>query len=134
MGPKHSSWNVTCLSGICFKGSSYPSIETRIGLLAKTWHVSMGGRFHDLVSRLMFCDVRFLTSENKRQATTRTWHVSMLVCSRAPTTCAWKLVSSHLKASDTFTTCRWNNIKDHGLQQWAKHPFTYSLENKMGLC
>jgi hypothetical protein len=45
MGPKHSSRNVTCFSGICSKGSNCPSIETCVGLFAETWHVSMGGKF-----------------------------------------------------------------------------------------
>jgi hypothetical protein len=55
-GLKHSSQNVTCFSEICFEGLGCPSIETRIGLLAKTWHVSMGGRFRG--SCFMACNFR----------------------------------------------------------------------------
>jgi hypothetical protein len=42
---KHSSRNVTCFGGICFKGSSCSGIEMHVGPPAKTWHVLVGGRF-----------------------------------------------------------------------------------------
>jgi hypothetical protein len=45
MRPKHSSQNVTCFDGICFKGSSCLNIKMHARLLVETWHVSMGGRF-----------------------------------------------------------------------------------------
>jgi len=45
MGLKHSSWNNTCFGGICFGGLGYSSIKMCVGLLAKTWHVSLGGKF-----------------------------------------------------------------------------------------
>jgi hypothetical protein len=36
MGPKHSSRNVTCLSGICFEGSGCPNIKMCIELFVET--------------------------------------------------------------------------------------------------
>ncbi len=45
MGSKHSSQNVTCFCGICFKGLGCPCIETCVGLPVESWHVLMGGRF-----------------------------------------------------------------------------------------
>jgi hypothetical protein len=85
--------------------------------------------FEVLVWRLMFCGTWFSTSWNECRATIETWHVSMLVCPRVPTAHVWKLVSSHLEASDTFVTCRWNNVevRQYKLQCWASlHSWYYA--------
>jgi hypothetical protein len=68
--------------------------------------------FEVLVSRFMFCGAWLPIGGNKHRATTETWHVSMLVCSRALIACAWKPVLGHLEANDAFMTCRWNNVRE----------------------
>jgi hypothetical protein len=58
----------------------------------------------------MFYSMQFPTDQNKRQATIRTWQVSMLICLGAHTTHAGKPTLGHLEMSNTFTTCCWNNV------------------------
>jgi hypothetical protein len=109
MGLKHSSWNIICFGGICFKGSYCSGIEMHVESPVETWHVLMGGRFQGFkvqVSRLMFCGAQFSTGQNEYRAATKTRHVSVLVCSRACAGCAWKPAPSCLKVSYAFTTCR----------------------------
>ncbi len=57
------------------------------------WVVS----FKVFVLRLMFLGVRFSTSENECQATTKTGQVSMSVCSEAPRQCppSWAVTHSY---------------------------------------
>jgi hypothetical protein len=61
--------------------------------------------FKVFVSRLMFHGMQFLTSRNERWVATKTQHVSMLVCSEALVTFAWKLALGHLEVSNAFMTC-----------------------------
>jgi len=85
-------------------------IETHVKLLAKTWHVSVGGRFQVLGFEDHVQNVRFLIRWNWRHATAKTWHVYALVCLGARVAHAWKPMLGHLEANNTFTTCCWNNI------------------------
>jgi hypothetical protein len=115
MGPKHSSQNITYFNGICFKGSSCISIETRIGLPSETWHVSVGGRFWGscFEAHVLWCVIfNWQKQASSFHRNSTCFHVGLL---QAPTAHGWKPTLGCLEASNAFTTCCWNNVKDHGL-------------------
>jgi len=84
-------------------------IKTHVKPPAKTWHVLVSGGFQIL--GVMFQGARFSIRWNQRQATTKTWHIFVLVCLRACTAHVGKLASRHLEANNTFTTCHWKNVE-----------------------
>ncbi len=113
--------------GGMFQSSSCLGIETCAWPPIETWHVLAGGRFwvspclgiktcsggpqklpcfngHYVLGPTTF------EHQNWCWATIETWHVLVLVCSRAYATHTSKLVSWCLEMSDTFTTCHWNNV------------------------
>ncbi len=59
MGSKHSSWNITCFGGICFKGSNCSGIEMHVEPPVETWHVLVGGRFQgsSFKAHVLWCTI-----------------------------------------------------------------------------
>jgi hypothetical protein len=111
MGPKHSSWNVTCFGGISVGGSNCPTSKCPSGCSSKLDMFRWVVGFEVLVLSFMFHGMRFLTSQNECRAIIETWHVFVSICFGARVAYAWKPKLGRLKASDAFMTCCWNNIK-----------------------
>jgi hypothetical protein len=110
-------WGLGCLG---IETCAWPPIET--------YHVSMGGRFwvspclgiktcSGGPQKLPCLSGHYVlgptTFEHKNwcSATIKTWHVSLLICSRVYATHTSKRVPRCLEMNDTFTTCHWNNIR-----------------------
>lgn len=110
IGPKHSSWNVTCFGGICFRGSGCLGIETRAGPSARTGHVSMGGKFRGSCFEahvLQHAVSKWWKRELGCHWSTTCSSVGLLQDPCCPS------VETHagfLKASNSLMTCHWNNV------------------------
>jgi hypothetical protein len=96
--------------GICFGGLGCLNIETHARLLAKTWHVSMGGRFQGLSfeAHVLWHGIfNQLKQALGYHQNTTCFCINLLWGQQCM---CMEITLGRLKMSNTITTCHWNNI------------------------